>query len=161
MAIVAANPAFVATIQLVATNSKSTPVRLPLTATDYADAVTAVTAFLTDLSGVSAGVVKSYTITGTAVEDSLSLPTDQDAEFGEAAAITGTMEGNPLKTWNIKIPFPKIGIFVATSGLNRDIVDITDSALTAYIANFTSVGDVATVSDGEFVDSILSGRRVN
>lgn len=161
MALVAADPAFKASIQLVATNSKSMPINLSLTATLYADAVTAVTAFLTDLAGVSAGVVKSYTITSTAVEDALALPTDQDAEYGEAASITGTMEGNPLKSWNLRIPMPKAGIFVDTSGLNRDVIDITDAALTAYIANFTSVGDVATVSDGEFVDSILSGRRVN
>jgi hypothetical protein len=163
MAIVASSPAFKSTIQLVATNGKSMPVNLSLTAGTYDEAVTAVLAFLTDLAGVSAGNVKSYTITATAIQDALALPTDQDAEYGEAATVTGKMEGNPLKPWTLKIPMPKAGIFVATAGENRDVVDITDAALIAYLANFTSTGDVATVSDGEFIDPLLvsNGRRVN
>jgi hypothetical protein len=161
MAIVAASPAFRASIQLVATNSRTMSVNLALTAANYADAVTAVTAFLVDLAAVSAGVLKGYSISSQAVNDALSLPTDQDAEYGERALVTGTIDGNPLKSWTIYIPFPKAGLFVDTSGLNRDVIDITDSALQAYIADFTTVGDIATVSDGEFVDSIISGRRVN
>jgi hypothetical protein len=160
MAIVAASPAFRANIQLVASNGKTMGINLSLVATTYADAVTAVTAFLTDLAGVSAGVVKGYSISSQAVNDAVVLPTSDDAEYGERALITGTMEGNPLKPWTLYIPMPLIGIFAGT-GVLRDTVDINDAALQAYLANFTVEGDVASVSDGEFIDIILSGRRVN
>lgn len=161
MAIVAATPAFKATIALVASNFKSMTVNISLTATTYDDAVTAVTAFLTDLLGVSAGVLKSYNITSTAVNDALVPPTSADAGYGEKALITGNMEGNPLKPWTLYIPMPKIAIFLDTDGPLMDDIDINDALVTSYIANFTSVGDVATVSDGEFVDQILGGRRVD
>lgn len=159
MAIVAANPAFKSTITLLASNGKSMPVNLSLTAANYADAVTAVTAFLTDLAAVSAGVVKGYTITSTAVQDAIVLPVSDDAEWGEKAMVTGILEDNPLKPFTLYIPMPKIGIFAGT-GVLRDTVDLNDTDLVNYLANFTSVGDVATVSDGEFIDIVTAGRRV-
>ena len=160
MAIVAASPAFRANIQLVSSVGKTMGINLSLTATTYADAVTAVTAFLVDLAGVSAGVVKGYSITSQAVENAIVLPTSSDAEYGERAIITGTMDGNPLKGWSIYIPMPLISIFQG-DGVLRDSIDTNDAALLAYLANFTTEGDVATVSDGEFIDIVLSGRRVN
>lgn len=161
MAIVAASPAFKATITLVASNYKSMSVNLSLTAGTYDAAVTDVLAFITDLQGVSAGVVKSYNITATAIEDALVPPTSADAGYGEKAVLTGNMEGNPLKSWSLFIPMPKAAIFLDTDGPLMDQVDINDPLVTAYIANFTVEGDVATVSDGEFVDQILAGRRVD
>jgi hypothetical protein len=160
MAIVAASPAFRANIGLVASNGKTMSVNLSLTATNYDDAVTAVTAFLVDLALVSAGVVKGYSITSQAVNDGLLLPTSDDAEYGERAMVTGQIADNPLKSYVLYIPMPRIGIFAGTGPL-RDIVDINDADLLAYVQNFTGTGDIATVSDGELVENILSGRRVN
>lgn len=160
MAIVAANPAFKANIQLVASNGKTMGVNLPLVAANYADAVTAVTAFLADLAAVSAGVIKGYSISSQAVNDALLLPTSDDAEYGERALITGNINDNPLKSWTLYIPMPRIGIFAGT-GVLRDTVDLLDADLTAYTANYTVGGAVSSVSDGEFIDLVLAGRRVN
>lgn len=161
MAIVASSPAFKATINLVAKNFKSMSVNLSLTAGTYDAAVTAVTAFLTDLAAVSAGVVKSYVISGTAINDALVPPTSDDAGYGEKAVLTGNMKDNPLKSWSLYIPMPKIEIFLDTDGPLMDQIDISDPLVTAYAANFTEIGDIATVSDGEFIDQILAGRRVD
>lgn len=161
MAIVAASPAFKATINLVAKNFKTMSVNLSLTAGNHADAVTAVLAFIPDLLGVSAGVVKSYSITSTAVEDTLVPPTSADAGYGEKAVLTGNIEGNPLKPWSLFIPMPKEAIFLDTDGPLMDVIDLNDPLVTAYLANFTNVGDVATISDGEFIDQVLAGRRVD
>lgn len=161
MALVASSPAFKATIQLVASNYKSMSVNISLTATTYADAVTAVLAFIPDLQGVSAGVVKSYSISSQAIEDTLVPPTSADAGYGEKAVLSGNMEGNPLKPWSLFIPMPKIDIFLDTDGPLMDVIDLNDPLVTAYLANFTSVGDIATVSDGEFIDQVLAGRRID
>lgn len=161
MAIVAASPAFKASINLVAKNLKTMTVNLNLVATTYADAVTAVVAFLVDLAGVSAGVVKSYNITGTAINDALVPPTSDDAGYGEKAILSGNMDGNPLKAWTLYIPMPKIAIFQDTDGPLMDQVDINDALISAYLANFTVEGEVASISDGEFIDQILAGRRVD
>jgi hypothetical protein len=161
MAIVAASPAFKASINLVAKNLKTMTVNLSLVATTYSDAVTAVTAFLVDLSAVSAGVVKSYNITGTAINDALTPPVSDDAGYGEKAILSGNMDGNPLKSWTLYIPMPKIEIFLDTDGPLMDQVGIGLSAVTNYLANFTVEGEVATISDGEFIDQILAGRRVD
>lgn len=161
MALVAASPAFKATINLVAKNLKSMSVNLSLTAATYDTAVTSVLAFITDLNGVSAGVIKSYNITSTAVNDALVPPTSSDAGYGEKAILTGNIEGNPLKPWSLFIPMPKEAIFLDVDGPLMDQVDINDPLIAAYIANFTPEGNVATVSDGEYVDQILAGRRVD
>lgn len=161
MAIVAASPAFKATINLVSKNYKSMAVNLSLTAGSHADAVTAVTAFITDLLAVSAGVLKNYSITSTALNDAIVFPTSEDAGWGEKAILSGTMDGNPLKSWTLYIPMPKIAIFLDTDGPLMDQIDISDPLVAAYLANFTVEGDVATVSDGEFVDQIIAGKRVD
>lgn len=161
MALVASSPAFKASINLTASNFKTMTVNLNLVAGTYVDAVTDTLAFITDLQGVSAGTVKSYNITGTAVEDALVPPTSADAGYGEKALLSGNMDGNPLKSWTLYIPMPKIEIFLDTDGPLMDQIDITDPLVTAYVANFTSIGSVASISDGEFVDQILAGRRVD
>lgn len=161
MAIVAASPAFKASINLVASNLKTMTVNLSLVATAYDDAVTAVVAFLTDLNGVSAGVVKSYNITGTAINDALTPPTSADAGYAEKAILSGNMDGNPLKSWTLYIPMPKAALFLDTDGPLMDQINISNAAVTAYLANFTVEGEVATISDGEFIDQILAGRRVD
>jgi len=69
--------------------------------------------------------------------------------------------GNPTKFATINIPAPKPGLFVAPSGKSANIVDITDAALVAYAAIYTSTSDTATISDGEYISVLVTGKRVH
>lgn len=53
------------------------------------------------------------------------------------------------KLHQLRIPAPKIGIFTATTGTARDVVDVTDTLLQQYVQQ---VSQHAFVSDGESVN---------
>ena len=150
---------FEATIILGAKNDKTRTIRLKAdttVVTDYATAVTGMTAFLTDLAAVSAGVVKSYTITGRAIEDAYNRPTSDEAEWRDTAQVVIDIEDQPLKTANLLIPMPKIGIFKNPAGTGMDEIDDADADLIAYVANFRPAA-AWTVSDGEKAGLIIKG----
>lgn len=154
---------FEASVILGSKNDKTRTLRLKGNAgiTTYDEMVTALVAFLTDLTGVSAGVVKSYTITGRAIENAYTRPTDSDAEWRDTALIVTEVDDQPLKTANIQIPMPKIGIFRGTEGVLMDEIDTGDAALIAYIDNFRPGGSF-TVSDGEQVGTVIrEGKRLS
>lgn len=155
---------FESVIILGAKNDKTRTIRLkadPAIVTDYDGMVTAITAYLTDLAAVSAGVVKSYTITGRAIEDSYNRPTDTDAEWRDTAQVVVDIEDQPLKTANILIPMPKIGIMKATAGEGMDEVDTADTDVINYVANFRATNPF-TVSDGEHAGLVIKkGERLS
>lgn len=125
----------------------------------YAEAVTAVEAFLLSLAKVSAGVVKSYSITGRAVEDAYNRPTSDEAEGRDTAVVVVGIEDEPLKRASIFIPMPKIGIFRGTAGSLMDEIDIADADLIEYVTHFRT-GGAYSISDGEQADVLIySGER--
>lgn len=160
MALVAAP--FEARILLGTKNDKTRAIPLkanPATVTTYALMVTAVTDFLVSLALVSAGVVKSYSITGRAVEDAYNRPTSDEAEGRDTAVVVVGIEDQPLKRGSIFIPMPKIGIFRGTAGAIMDEIDIADADLITYVTHFRTGGDF-TISDGELADVLIySGER--
>lgn len=128
------------------------------TVTTYAEAVTATATVLAGVAGVSDGVVKGYTIKARSVEDAYNRPSVATAERGDAALVSGEIDGNPLKAWNFSVPFPKQGIFLAAAGKNYNVIDIADTALIAYKDLFSATGP-CMISDGEKAGNIVSGKR--
>lgn len=157
------NQGWSALVILGAKNDKTRAIRLKMdaTVTDETGAAAAITAFLTDLAGVSAGVVKSYSLTVTSVEDAYNRPTSDDAEWRDTAQVVTDIEDQPLKAATIRIPMPLIGIMRGTAGELMDEVDVADAALIAYVDNFRAAGKF-TVSDGEKVGAVIkTGKRVS
>lgn len=133
-------------------------VNLDFTATVYADVVTDMAIVTTAYSGASGGVIKGYNIREEYVEDNYTRPSNEDSEGGEHAYITVGIEGNPFKKATIGVPFPLIGLFLATAGENRNNIDTTDTAV-ILLANKFSVGGQLYISDGEVAEGILNGQR--
>lgn len=68
------------------------------------------------------------------------------------------------KTGVIQIPAPNIGIFVASSGKNKNVVDDADANLGTYVDMFQTTGGSFQISDGEFLDDttpIVAGKRIH
>lgn len=129
-----------------------------LRAANAADAGTATTAILAVLAAVSDGVVKGYKLGSVAVEDAYNRPAVATAERGDAAILTGEIDGDPLKKYQFSIPFPKSSIFLASAGENYNVVDIADADVIAYKDIFAAGGE-ATISDGEDAGNLIRGKR--
>ena len=131
-----------------------------LVAIDGTAAAAAAAAVLAALAGVSDAAIKGYTIAERFAETGVfTLPVD--AEIENQALLVGRLDGNPFKKVTMTIPAPKIGIFVSSTGANRNVVDLLDAEVVAYRALFQAPGNVATISDGETLDVLESGRRVH
>lgn len=158
------NAGFEGTVILGAKNDKTRtiPVKFdPAVVTDYDEAVTAMGLFLTDLAGVSAGVVKSYTITGRAIEDAYNRPTSDDAEWRDTALVIVDIEDQPLKRGQLRIPMPLLAIMRGSAGILMDEVDTSDTALINYVANWRATNGL-TISDGEKAGLVIfEGRRLS
>lgn len=133
--------------------------RYNLVADDAAAAETAGGTIRAALANVSAGKIIGYKIEHEFVEDTYARPSSQDAEGGEQAYVSGKIDESPLESWSLNIPFPVIGLFLATEGKNRNVIDITDTALLAYTALFAPSTGSAYISDGEFIGTVEQGRR--
>lgn len=101
----------------------------------------------TDLSNLTEAEVLYYTV-GTEVTATDSVVAE--ANIDEGLTMTVTKPDN--KRGTLKVPAPINAVFNADG-----TVDLTDAAITAYIANFQSGGDF-TFSDGEKVDVLVSGK---
>lgn len=155
------NDGFFTTVALSASNGRTMNVTLnwDSTVTDLAEAETARAAWATDYAAVGDGVIKSYVHSSRAYNDAFAYPTSQDAEFGEAAILSCTIEGNPTKTATLNIPMPKTSVvYLDTVGPNRDVVDIQEPLIAAYVDNWAA--GPAMISDGEKLEgNIIRGRR--
>lgn len=66
------------------------------------------------------------------------------------------------KIQSVRVIAPQLGIFIGSSGVDRDIVDRADTALQAFI---TEIAEEYTVSDGETINTtsgvggMKNGRR--
>lgn len=131
-----------------------------LVAADAAAAATASATIMAALAGVTDAAIKGYSIAERFAETgTFTLPAD--AEIENQAMLVGRVDGNPFKKWTTTIPAPKIGIFVSSTGANRNVVDLLDAAVVAYRDLFQAPGNVATISDGETLDVLESGKRVH
>lgn len=135
--------------------------RIALGYADLAALSAAVTAgdidgFLTDLNAVTDARVVSYAY-GEGYGEDADFFGAADSEVEALALITSLIDGEPTKSHNLRIPAPADGIFLGVQGANRNIIDVADADLQAYLANFAAAG-IALVSDGEQIaDPTVAG----
>lgn len=81
------------------------------------------------------------------------------SEVENVALITAQVAGVPGKKVNLRIPAPEDGIFLDTSGENRNIVDTADADAIAWLALFEVAATPGfDISDGENIaDSATAG----
>lgn len=146
-------------VQFVDSGDNVTTRTYALTSTTPAGAATDALALITDLLAVTTAAIRGYTIGQRFIEDAFSFPLDVEIE--DCAEISAYIVGHPGKSASVNIPAPNIGIFVGSTGKNRNIVDTTDAAVQAFLSNFGNTG-VATLSDGEIINpTTASGKRIH
>jgi len=133
--------------------------RYQLTSATAAEAATDVAAIIAALNAITDAVMVSYAYGEEFVESAVSYPA-AGIENENQASITALLTTGGGKKANFKIPAPVIGIFVAASGSSANVVDISDTDLGTYAALFESGGE-AYISDGEILDSLMSGKRIS
>ncbi len=117
-------------------------------AIDYAGALALAALFATDLAAISqCGIVK-YTL---ATEVSVGGAITAEANLDAGATFSLFIGGVPGKKGTNKVPAPVAAIIGAAG-----VIDMTDVLVVDYAANFTS--GFVLVSDGETVDSFISGK---
>lgn len=129
--------------------------------TTPAEALTAAQGMLTSIGAIFDTLPKYYRVTQIYKNDAFVLPTG-GVSGSDQAQLVCNIEGE-LKTVNLFIPGPDSGIFVSTSGPNRDVIDTADADLGTFLNRFKTTGGVFSVSDGEQLDDdhvILRGERI-
>lgn len=114
------------------------------------------------IQAMSDSVISQYVYKQVFVEDALVLPAD--AENNDQALFTGKIDGDPTDSAILSVPAASIGIFVTPTGKGRDVVDMSDGAVQAFVDLFTAGGTNPdwVISDGEqWSADTISGRRRN
>jgi len=150
-----------------AAGDKST-VSIDLDYADWAALNTAIGAgdiddIITDLKAVTQAAVAGYRIGEAFVED-----TDKygaaGSEVENIALLSCQLDGRIDEYVNLRIPAPVSGVFQATQGKKRNIVDITYADLLTWLAHFTAAGE-CLVSDGESIETVsastVNGKRIH
>jgi len=129
-------------------------------AADFDAFTTAASALRTALLNMTDSVIASYRIGAVFTEDALSLPAS-GVENENQAFFSGKIVGDPTDSATQSIPGAKPGIFVSTSGPGANLVDMSDGAVTTWVAFFDQSGPGPwTISDGEYwTSSTIKGRR--
>jgi len=112
---------------------------------------------VTDLAAITDSVVESTRLTEVQYEDTLVYPATAQNE--NKASITYLIDGTNKKG-NLKVPAPKIAIFVEATGPNSNIVDTANGIVVSYTDNFRSTAGWF-ISDGESIITVLKGKRVH
>ena len=147
------------TSTLVDNGGNVTTKRYDLRASDATTAATDVAAIIAAPNAITDSVMSGYRYGEEFIEDSFAYPA-AGVENENKASITCLLTTGGAKKANLKIPAPVIGIFVDTTGPSANVVDVTNAALLTYAALFESGGE-AYISDGEDLDSLISGKRIS
>lgn len=130
------------------------------------DLLTAITAIrdnlVTAVDAVTDALVTDTFIVVTEKE-SLALPA-AECKITDLASIVVNLAGGEGKKSTMQMPCPNIDIFVSPTGPNKNVVNILDADLVAYIDEFQTTGGSFTISDGEFVDDttpMVAGKRIS
>jgi len=79
------------------------------------------------------GVITRYSVSQRFIEDAFAYPAG-GVEVENTASILGRIDGDPTKSAVFSIPAAAGGIFVGTTGPNRNIVDGGDAGVLAFLA---------------------------
>ncbi len=129
-----------------------------LRATDAATADTDAAVIRAAYNAVTNSVEVAYGLGERFQEDSITYPA-AGIENEDKASITGLLIAGNKKA-NLKINAPVIGMFMNLTGPGANIVDILDTDLNTYTDVFKT-GAQAYISDGEDLDTVLSGKRIS
>jgi len=111
---------------------------------DEADAAT----IATRLTALTSGLVQSYRVGEKFEEDTLVVGT-AGSEIENVALISARIDNPAEKYAQLRIPAPVDGLFNATTGSGRNIVNPAFAALQTYLGSFVTTTGIATLSDGE------------
>ncbi len=137
-----------------AAGNKST-LQYPLTFVDI-DALNTgianVQAIMTTLDAVTDANIIGYSIGESFAEDAVFYGTP-GSEVENIALVTARIDGAvPGKHVSLRIPAPNDGLFLGSTGENRNVLDTADVALRAYLGNFAAAAGYVHVSDGEHIE---------
>lgn len=142
-------PVFDLTVKLEDDHERTTTKKFKVyDAIDYAGALSLAALFITDLAAISECGVVGYSL---ATPVSVGGSPAADANLDAGATFSLYIGGVPGKKGVNKVPAPIPGIIGAAGVINMAATEVTD-----YAANFTS--GFVLVSDGETVDSFISGK---
>lgn len=102
---------------------------------------------VTRLNAITDGVITSYDV-GLSYDEDTNFVAAEGVQIENLAFISARISASQEKYATIKIPAPSIGIFLATTGTNSNVVDPADADLLTYLSTFVT-GGLATLSDGE------------
>jgi len=135
----------------------------------------AATGLLADLYTIRDAIVTAFNAVSDSTIDSVLTTIAQrndpkalgaaNSEIENIANVVCELEtfGKPPAV--VKIPAPNIGIFLGTTGEDKNQIDKNDAALLTYLGLFQETGGTVTISDGEQLSDaaafILSGKRVH
>lgn len=119
---------------------------------DYAALATEAGAVRAALADVTDAAIKGYSLVSRYLDTAFALPIIGEVEA--RATVVGQIAANPLKKATIHIPAPKDALFVGAPGTTQyNQVDGTNADLLTYLEIWQSVGGVANISDGEYLDA--------
>jgi len=144
-----ASDGFVLDVVLVDGGANTANMSFPLTAADYATAVTDAGSIIGALGPITGAVIKTYTIREVFIENSLTLP-GAGVHVENRALVNLQLSSNPLKTAQRVIPAAVDDIYQGLSGKSLNRVDVNNVELRTFIGLYHAGGEV-TISDGESV----------
>lgn len=132
-----------------------------LQAADYAEAVTALAAYVTSFMATTDLLLAGYRISEIYTENAMGALPAVTVLHSVTASISAAILDLPFKFASVVIPAPKIGVFSSTTGRGANVVNPTATIVTNLLTEYTS-GQTAYISDREFLDPVFnaSGRRV-
>lgn len=116
---------------------------------DYALAEAAINQIAGALAAVSDATLASVTLTGVVSEDGAAGAGD----VFENAMLNLFLDAAGEKKTQWYVPAPAIGVFLATEGKNRDVVDTADAAIIQLVQQLSQH---AYISDGEQVNVTIN-----
>jgi len=156
---------FYLTIQMRDSGENKTSRTFQMTATTFTDAETDAAAVLEGWNALTDAEIIGYTISARYVETAPVLPA-AGIQIENTAEVVVNIEGSATKKASFNIPAPTTspapGVFLSATGVNSNVVNTSFTALTAFVANFASLGNNRLlISDGEHADGVNKGFRVH
>ena len=124
----------------------------------YADAVLAKTALIGAIQNMTNCAIQRVSINEVWKNDAFSYPIN--TETANKLSMTVLLTGGTGKKANLKVPGPSDTLFGASGTAGFNILDTSNAAVAVYMNLFKSTGEFY-VSDGEDLDSLVSGKRIH
>lgn len=149
--------------ELIGTNSRKTTLRFVGQEIDGPDAAGELVAAAANLESLRTALnvltdanvnAYNFAVSGTGAVG--GLPADADIFEEAVLSLDITPAGEATKLASTRIPAPSDAMFIASDGPGKDVVDVTDLNIVAWV---NTLGSTVTVSDGETPNGVVSGYR--